>query len=74
MSVTSGGTAPKPFRSGGRSAASAGSAGMVMTFRAFHAPRFPFTIVSRYQRKIDAERSAIRFGCAEVFGRHAPTP
>ena len=33
MSVTSGGTAPKPLSSGGRSSAAAGSAGISITFR-----------------------------------------
>ena len=36
MSVTIGGTAPKPCSSGGSNSASAGSAGMVMTFSTFH--------------------------------------
>jgi hypothetical protein len=38
MSVTSGGTALKPFSSGGRSSALAGSAGMSITF---FTPQFP---------------------------------
>jgi hypothetical protein len=36
MSVTSGGAAPKGFSAGGRSSASAGSAGMVMTLSTDH--------------------------------------
>ena len=58
MSVTSGGTALKPLSSGGRSASSAGTAGMVITFRVRHSP-FPFRAVrSRYQMNTELERSS----------------
>ena len=58
MSVTSGGTALKPLSSGGRSASSAGSAGIVMTFRVLHSP-VPFRALrSRYHRKIELDRSS----------------
>ena len=52
MSDTSGGTAPNGFNAGGRSSASAGSAGMVMTFSTAH--RSP----SRCHSHTDAERSS----------------
>ena len=57
MSVISGGTALKPWRRGGRSAGSAGSAGISITFFTFHfdPPLFP----SRYQTQTDADRSAV---------------
>ena len=51
MSVTSGGTAPKPFSTGGRSSGSAGSAGMSMIFLTAHLSP------SRYQVQIEEERS-----------------
>lgn len=52
MSVTSGGTAPNPFSSGGSSSASAGSAGIVITFWIFQSPP------SRCHIQIDADRSS----------------
>ena len=52
MSVTSGGTAPKPCSSGGSSSASAGSAGIVIALRIFQSPS------SRYQCQTEAERSS----------------
>src|SRR5205085_6548285 len=51
MSVTSGGTAPKPLSTGGSNSASAGSAGMEMIF--FTAHLSP----SRYQVQIDDDKS-----------------
>src|SRR6187200_548884 len=54
-SVTSGGTAPKPLSSGGRSSADAGSAGMSMTLRMRQVP--DLLLPSRYHVQIDAERS-----------------
>src|SRR5262245_36489 len=51
MSVTSGGTALKPLSSGGRSDASAGSAGMSSTLVTAHAPP------SRCHTQIDDDRS-----------------
>ena len=54
MSVTSGGTAPNGAITGGRSAASAGSAGIVITFCAAHPPP------SRYHIQIEADRSSTR--------------
>ena len=50
MSVTSGGTAPKPFSSGGSRSGSAGSAGISITLRIFHCP-FPLP-PSRCQSQI----------------------
>ena len=55
MSVTSGGTAPNPCSSGGRSALSAGSAGMSMIFFASHR-LLPFD-PARCHTQTDAERS-----------------
>ena len=54
MSVTSGGTALNPWSSGGKSAGSAGSAGIVITFFAFHCS----SAGSRYQTQIDDDRSS----------------
>ena len=54
MSVTSGGTAPNGCSAGGRSAGSAGSAGIVMTLSAFHSSP------SRCHRQTEADRSAVR--------------
>src|SRR6478672_334438 len=51
MSVTSGGTAPNPLSNGGSLSASAGSAGISMTFRILHEPP------SRYHAQTDADRS-----------------
>ena len=53
MSLTSGGTAPKPFSSGGSSAASAGSGGIVAVFFAWNLPP------SRYQVQIDPSRLVV---------------
>ena len=58
MSVTSGGTALKPWSSGGRSAGSAGSAGIVITFRTFHSRWPPMLSGSRYQSQIEELRSS----------------
>src|SRR5688572_31546794 len=58
MSETSGGTTPNPWMIGGSSAGSAGSAGMVMTFFAFHSPLPSRAFSSRYHMKIDDDRSA----------------
>src|SRR5262245_51555397 len=55
MSVIRGGTALKPFSSGGKSSASAGSAGISITFFAAHFPFFP--LPSRYHSQIEPERS-----------------
>src|SRR5262245_42256107 len=55
MSVTSGGTAPKPLSSGGRSSAAAGSAGISITLRMRHDAYL--LLPSRYHTQIDAERS-----------------
>src|SRR5262245_17257209 len=55
MSVTSGGTAPKPLRRGGRSSAAAGSAGISMTLRTRHG--LDLSLPSRYHVQIDDERS-----------------
>src|SRR5262245_5383502 len=55
-SVTSGGTAPKPLRRGGRSSAGAGSAGISITLRRRHAPEAVW-LPSRYHVQIDDERS-----------------
>ena len=52
MSVTSGGTAPKPCSSGGSCSAGAGSAGIVITLVAAHWPS------SSCQSQIDADRSS----------------
>src|SRR5919199_1797414 len=52
MSVTSGGTAPNGCSAGGRSAGSAGSAGMVITFSAVQEPP------SRCQRQTEADGPA----------------
>src|SRR5437870_6252127 len=52
MSLTSGGTAPNGCSAGGRSAVSAGSAGIVMTFLT------PQRSPSRYHSHTEAERSA----------------
>src|ERR1700731_72085 len=55
MSDTNGGTALKPFSSGGRLSGSAGSAGISITLRTAHFPLFsPF---SRYHIQIEDERS-----------------
>ena len=59
MSVTSGGTAPNGCSAGGRSAASAGSAGIVITLSTAH--RSP----SRCQRQTEADRSAVRHDDAD---------
>jgi len=53
MSVTSGGTALKLFRMGGRSSGLAGAAGMVIVLRAFHSP------FSWYQVQIELDRSVV---------------
>ncbi len=60
MSVTSGGTALKPWSRGGRSAGSAGSAGIVMIFFTFHSASsgFPPLRRSRYHTQIEDERSS----------------
>src|SRR5262245_24221642 len=55
ISVTSGGTAPKPLRSGGRSSAAAGSAGISFTLRRRHVP--DLLLPSRCHTQIDDERS-----------------
>src|SRR5262245_22595889 len=55
ISVTSGGTALKPFNSGGRSSGSAGSAGISITFFAAHFPFLP--LPSRCHIQIAEERS-----------------
>src|SRR5215472_15857010 len=52
MSVRSGGTALKPFNSGGSCSGSAGSAGMSITFLIAHLP-----LSSRCQSHIELERS-----------------
>src|SRR5215467_7958137 len=57
MSVTNGGTAPNPFKKGGSSSASAGSAGISITFFTAHPAPFPFRPFSRYQTQMDADRS-----------------
>src|SRR5579864_5249616 len=51
MSVNSGGTALKPFSSGGNNSGSAGSAGISITFFKLHFP------LSRVQSQMDEERS-----------------
>ncbi len=51
MSVTSGGTAPNDWSTGGSNAGSAGSAGISIIFRTAHLS------LSRYQVQIDDERS-----------------
>ena len=58
MSVTSGGTALKPCSSGGRSAGSAGSAGISITFRTAHLPflPLPFAIPQPDRRREVLER------------------
>jgi hypothetical protein len=53
MSVTSGGTAPKPSSIGGSFSGSAGSAGMSMTLRIAHLP------FSRCQSQTEADRSFV---------------
>src|ERR1700761_8276432 len=53
MSVMSGGTALNGFRIGGKESSSAGSAGMVMTFSAFHVSP------SRYHRKMAPDKSFV---------------
>src|SRR2546423_14114473 len=53
MSVTSGGTAPKGCRAGGRCSAAAGSAGVSMGLTAFHRPPS-----SRDPGQTDADRAA----------------
>src|SRR5271167_1960661 len=53
MSVMSGGTAANGLRAGGRRFGSAGSAGMVMTFSAFH------SCSSRNQRQTEPDRSSV---------------
>src|SRR5688572_8619566 len=55
ISVTSGGTAPKPLRSGGRSSTAAGSAGISIALRMRHVLLRSFP--SRYHIQIDDERS-----------------
>ena len=50
MSVTSGGQAPKPLSTGGSSAGSDGSAGIVMIFFTAH------LLPSRYQVQIEDDR------------------
>src|SRR2546428_11501384 len=55
MSDTTGGTALKPFSSGGRSSGSAGSAGISIPLRTAHFPVFP--PFSRYHIQIEDERS-----------------
>ena len=52
MSVTRGGTALKPWSIGGSCSASAGSAGIVITFLTAHLSP------SRYQVQIDDDRSS----------------
>ena len=54
MSVMSGGTAPNGCRSGGSWSASAGSAGIVMTFSADTVPSS-----ARSHSQTDADRSAV---------------
>src|SRR5262245_46213157 len=56
-SVTSGGTALNPWRSGGSARDSAGSAGISITFRTLNSP-LAFWL-SRYQSQTDAERSFV---------------
>jgi hypothetical protein len=58
MSVTSGAAALKPCSIGGRSAASAGSAGMSITLTIFQSPGPPFPAWSRYHIQMDDERSS----------------
>ncbi len=53
MSVMIGGTAANGFSAGGSRSGSAGSAGIVMTFSAFHSEP------SRNQRQTDPERSSV---------------
>ena len=53
MSVMSGGTALKGFSAGGSRSGSAGSAGTVMTFSAFHSSP------SRNQRHTEPDRSSV---------------
>src|SRR4051812_46919732 len=53
MSVTSGGTAPKPLSSGGRSSAGVGSAGIVMVFSMWNLPS------SRHQVQIEPSRLVV---------------
>lgn len=55
ISEISGGTAPNGFKAGGNFSSAAGSAGILMTFSAFHSP----LLSSKYQWKIEAERSAV---------------
>src|SRR5207248_6259245 len=55
MSVTNGGTALKPFNSGGSWSGSAASAGISITLRTCH-EAFPFE-PSRYQVQIEEDRS-----------------
>src|SRR5262249_58461435 len=52
MSVTSGGTAPKPCSSGGNCSAGAGSAGVVITLLGAHLP------LGSCPSQIDADRSS----------------
>ena len=54
MSVTSGGTAPNGWRIGGSWSASAGSAGIVMTFCALTVPSS-----ARSHSQTEADRSAV---------------
>ena len=54
MSVISGGTAPNGCRIGGSCSASAGSAGIVITFSAETVPSS-----ARFQSQTEAERSAV---------------
>ena len=53
MSVISGGTAANGLSAGGSRSGSAGSAGTVMTFSAFHSSP------SRNQRQIEPDRSSV---------------
>ena len=55
MSVTNGGTALKPFSSGGSFSGSAGSAGISITLRTAHLPFLPPS--SRYHIQMEDERS-----------------
>src|SRR5678810_1030788 len=55
MSVTSGGTALKPFSNGGSFSGSAGSAGISISLRTAHFPFLPPS--SRYHIQMDDDRS-----------------
>ena len=70
MSVTSGGTAPKGFSAGGRSSASAGSAGMVITLSTAHSITVLVPQPHRRRQILDADHhphEAERLG--RVVGR-----